>query len=116
MKWVLLALAVTFNSLANLSIKYAAMGSVSRGEASPLHQFFSIPFVLGGILFAGSLICFSIAVRSLPLSIAYPILVGMSTLTLAVCAVPIFGEHLSPMNYAGIVLSIAAVGLMVMES
>ncbi|MBB4200765.1 hypothetical protein CCR94_17515 [Rhodoblastus sphagnicola] len=72
-----LVFAILANSGANILIKKA--GTVESGLAS----YISVWFIAGLVLFGLNLVAYTFAVRSIALSVAYPILVGGSLVLIA---------------------------------
>jgi small multidrug resistance pump len=106
--WAALTGAILANVAANLLLKHAmsarALGQEAAG--SPLQN---LPVLLGGLLAAGSLlVLYLIALRHLPVSVAYPIVTGLAMVGIALCSAPLFGEALNLtkiLGIAGVVLS-----------
>lgn len=111
MSWIFLAIAIGFNCVANVLIKMTTGG----GQATLLQQFLSPLFIAAGALYVLNLAFYALAIRSLPMAVAYPVLVGMTAVSLAVITTTLLGETLNAWNYAGIALAVVAVGLMTVE-
>ena len=80
-------------------------------DTSPVMLYFSWGFVITVGLFGLNLMTYSQALRSIPVSIAYPALVGLSTLMLAALSVTLFGDQINMQWLVGYVLLIAALHL-----
>lgn len=111
MSWVFLAIAIGFNCMANVLIKMTTGG----GQASLFQQFFSPFFIGAGMLYVINLAFYALAVRTLPMAVAYPVLVGVTAVSLTVVTSALFGETLNIWNYLGIALAVVSVGLMTVE-
>lgn len=111
MPYIFLALAFCFNAAANILLKVAAMRGFSF--ASFFHgQWGSAHFIAAGAvaLFGANLICYLIALEQLPLSVAYPVMIGMTFLITIGVAVTL-GEHITSLRLAGCLLIIAGLVL-----
>ncbi|MFH1143426.1 MAG: SMR family transporter [Candidatus Eisenbacteria bacterium] len=112
-----LVIALVLNAAANLLIKYAA---VQRGAAAPpatgmsaaLRAYFSVPFVLGVICFGLNLLAYTQALRKLPISSAYPIMVSLGYLIILLVSWFVFQERLGPQRYAGAALMMIGLWLL----
>lgn len=113
MGYVYLALAFVMNGSATILLNSAAKMQVNipaffEGKFS-LGHFYAIVAVA---LFGGNLLCYLFALRSLPLSLAYPVMVSMSFLIVALWALFELREPISwfqLLGYLGIVGGIVLV-------
>jgi multidrug transporter EmrE-like cation transporter len=109
--YVFLGAALTLNALANVLIKY----SMSRGVRPlvPIHgpaaPFLSWSYLLALFCFAANLGCYSIALKTLKISLAYPLMVSLGYLVILAFGWFLFGERLSAIQYVGIGLILAGV-------
>ncbi len=115
MGFLALALAFVTNGVANVLLKVGADRGVSldlsRGVGQLLAQHV---FLLGGmVLFVINLMFYIYALRTLPLSVAYPIMVGMSFLVANTLAVLYLNEALSWQHLLGYVLILTGISLVV---
>jgi multidrug transporter EmrE-like cation transporter len=104
MAYIYLALAFVMNSMANVLLKLAAMkgfsfsevlkGRISSGE---------VYIGLAAVLFAANLAFYVLTLRSLPLSVAYPIMIGMTFLITSSVALAL-GERITPLHIIGFLL------------
>jgi multidrug transporter EmrE-like cation transporter len=107
--WALLVAAAISNGVGALLIKQSQ--SVPAGimvfnlNVSPL-------FLAGASLFALNLAVFTLALRTLPVSVAYPAFVGISQVVLLTSAALILLERLSTLQYFGVALTVT--GILVM--
>jgi quaternary ammonium compound-resistance protein SugE len=89
-----------------LEVVWAAALKASEGFAR------AVPAVLGLTAAALSLFLLAIALRSLPVSIAYPVWVGIGTAGIAVYGVAVLGEAIGATKLAFLALiAIGVVGL-----
>jgi small multidrug resistance pump len=100
--------ALSFNAIANILIKYSMSRTIPplfkvQGTAlASAAPFLTWPFLLGVLCFATNLACYSIALKSLKLSLAYPLMVSLGYLLIVLVSWFLFGERLSPLQYLGI--------------
>ena len=96
--WAALAAAVAANVGANLLLKHA----VGRaGEGGGILQ--NPPVLAAGVLLAGCLLGFYlVALRHLPVSLAYPVVTGTAMVGIAVFSAILFAEPLGAGKLAGI--------------
>lgn len=97
MAWVYLAIAAAFEIVLALSMKYAD-GFTRIG-----------PSVLTALAAIGSLSFLTLAMKNLPVSIAYPIWTSVGTLGIVFLGWMLFDEHLNPLKLAAVVAIIAGV-------
>jgi small multidrug resistance pump len=100
MNWGFLAAAILFNVAGNLLMKKFALDHPIKGVLSYANPF----FLIGGALFGINLVLYAKAVQSIPLVVAYPILVGTSILLVALAATLFFAEKVTPSMIGGMVL------------
>ena len=110
-----LALALTLNALANVLIKYSMTRPVRPllPVDGPTASFLSWPYLLGILCFAANLACYSMALKTLKLSLAYPLMVSLGYLVILLFGWFLFGERLTPLQYAGIGIILAGIWLVV---
>jgi multidrug transporter EmrE-like cation transporter len=98
--WLLVAGAGLNTCLGNLMLKQ------SRLTAQPgLWGMVTSPWFLGGLFFYGlNVLLFAKALDKLPVSVAYPAFAGLGFFLLAVFSRIMFGESMTNINLAGIVL------------
>lgn len=92
MAWIYLIVA------GGLEIGWAVALKASDGFSRPL------PAVLGITMAALSLFLLSLALRSMPASLAYPVWVGIGVAGVAAYGAIVLGEALSPFKLASIIL------------
>ncbi|MBD3160643.1 MAG: EamA family transporter [Candidatus Eisenbacteria bacterium] len=117
--YLFLTAALTLNALANVLIKYAMVRHprpfvpVQDTALAALSPYLSYPFVLGILCFALNLGCYSLALRSLRISLAYPLMVSLGYIVILVFGWFLFGERLTAVQYAGIGLILIGLWLVV---
>jgi small multidrug resistance pump len=121
---IALLLALTLNATANLMMKVGSgRFSVSglsndpglRSLTSTLTQNWVL--ILGLLFFATNVVFYAYALRApfLPVSMAYPIMVGGGFAIIAVIAWWFLGERMSAMQWAGVIMILAGVILVARE-
>ncbi len=106
--YLFLGLALTFNALANVLIKYSMSRSirplipVGGTTVAFLAPYLSWSFLTGVLCFGMNLACYSLALRSLKLSLAYPLMVSLGYIIILCFGWFLFGERLTPLQYVGI--------------
>jgi multidrug transporter EmrE-like cation transporter len=93
---VTLAVAILANSLANVLIKRS-----SGVHGSGLQLYLNRWFVGGCALFGINLLFYTYALKSLPLSCAYPLMVGGTLMLVTLFACLEFGEPMSLLRVSG---------------
>ncbi len=110
MTYVFLALAFTLNAVANILFKLGSERGFDLGSYAPLTLLSNNwQFLLGLALFALNVVFYFLALRALPLSVAYPIMVAMSFLIINGFAFVGLHEPISLLQvvgYLGIILSL----------
>ncbi|MBU1699261.1 MAG: hypothetical protein KJ970_03775 [Candidatus Eisenbacteria bacterium] len=111
----LLITALVLNASANILIKYAATHPSPAHPEWPafLQIFLNWPFVIGVLCFGSNLLAYTLALRRLPLSLAYPAMVSLGYLLILVVSAFLFNERLGGVQYAGAVLMLAGLWLLV---
>jgi len=118
--YLFLAGALTLNALANVLIKYS-MGERARplfavqGTAlASIAPYLTWSFLAGIVCFALNLVCYSLALRTLKLSVAYPLMVSLGYLAiLAFQWMFQMGERLTMHQYLGVGLILVGVWFVV---
>lgn len=113
MPYVYLGAALTLNACANVLIKYSMSRGVRPlfpigGAAAP---FLSWSYLLALFCFAANLACYSMALKSLKISLAYPLMVSLGYLVILAFGWFLFGERLSVVQYVGVAVILAGVWL-----
>lgn len=99
-----LVLAVIFNTIANVFIKYAA----DRG-GHMCNMYFSWYFILGITFFGLNLLLYTKALSYLPLHVGYPFLVGLSAFGITASSFFIFGAAFEYKDILGVILLIIGI-------
>ena len=102
--WVFLIIAAVCNVTANTLLR--SVGHGSGGSAAAIY--FSWFFIFAVFSFGLNLLAYTQALKSIPLSVAYPMLVGISTFGIAVISSFLFGEAVGPQRIAGYLLLVMA--------
>lgn len=97
MAWVMLMVAAVFEVMFAVSMKYA------EGFTRPLPTVVTVLAVIGGIFFL------TLAMRQLPVSIAYPIWTAIGTLGTVFFGFVLLGEALTLTKLVSVALIIAGV-------
>src|ERR1035437_144418 len=105
-----LIIAFILNSTGSVMFKVAA----NRGGFILQGSFFSIlyhnyPFILGCFLFATNAIFFVLALRTLPLSIANPVMLIMSFIIVSIISILLLNERINSFQLIGYALLILGV-------
>lgn len=97
MRWYLLLAAITANITSNYLLKRAA-----SGPSNSFPDFAVNPFLLFGIFFAAlTLISYTLALREIPLSVAYPIVTTMAFMGVFFISWLALGEQIPPLRLLG---------------
>ena len=117
--YVFLVIALVLNAAANLLIKAAATAREASGSppaaglAGLVQTYVSVPFVLGVLCFGLNLLAYTQALKKLPISEAYPMMVSLGYLIILVVSWFLFDEHLTPQRYIGAGLMLVGLWLLV---
>ena len=117
----MLVVALVLNAGANLLLKfhdrYMKPTDLTLTGAASLWPFFLNNWLLwlGLLCFASNVIFYRIALGKLPISVAYPIMVGAGFAIIAVVAWRFLGETLSVGQWAGVALILAGIVLVARE-
>lgn len=106
MAYIFLVLAFTFNAVANILLKISATRGFSFASFFNGHWESTHFIALGAAaLFGANLVCYLIALEQLPLSLAYPVMVGMTFLITVSVAIAL-GEQMTLLRLVGCLLII----------
>lgn len=104
---------VAFNIISQALLKGAMQRQQGPLLLPNLPKLLLDPWLMGGVAFAGlTLVAYTLTLRRLDLSLAYPIVTGLGFLGVFVVSWRLFGEHLSPIRVVGALLIIAGVTLL----
>jgi len=95
--WFYLGLAALFEVIFAMSMKYA------EGFTKPLPTAVTVVAVIGGIT------CLTLAMRDLPVSVAYPIWTAVGTLGTVALGYLLLGEELTAMKVVSAIMIMAGV-------
>jgi small multidrug resistance pump len=116
MKWLLLALAITANASASALVKMAMTPPRRFPSLSePMAALANWPLWLGLGLYGTGFLLFAAALVSLPLNVAYPVLVSGSVVAVALFALVFFREPFSWTIVLGMAMVMAGVFLVAMR-
>lgn len=114
----LLALAILFNALANIVVKWAMQGETqifAHGVVAALRSLAANYGVWAGVaLFALAFVLYSMVLTRVNLSVAYPVMTSLGLVIISLVSVFVFREVLTFVQIGGIVLIIAGVWLVSM--
>lgn len=111
-----LSLAFVLNALANVLLKIGAREGIELGSYSPVTFVASNwQLTLGVMIFSANVLFYFLALRELPLSIAYPTMVVMSFIIVNGYALYGLGETITPLQIAGYIAIIAGLALVVTQ-
>ena len=100
MAYLFLIAAFILNALANVLLKVAGKGVVSGAPLVP-QLLTNVPLIIGLICFIGNAGFYFLALRSVPLSVAYPFMVGMTFLIVTLSSILFLRETIVPLQYVG---------------
>ncbi len=113
MAYLFLILAVSLNATGNVLLKLGSQHGLDLADRSPIALVAgNWQLLLGCAVFAANILFFFLALRALPLSVAYPVMVGMTFLIVSSASLFLFREHISILQYigyAGIILGLVLV-------
>ena len=111
---IIIFLAIIFGSLGQLAFKSAMVGIgkvdklLDALNPSRLYDIFTNKFILLGLfLYFISTSFYLVVLSNTDLSYAYPLVVGLSFVSVSILAMVIFGENISLLRWLGIILIIA---------
>ena len=104
--WILILIASLFSTIGNLCLKMSSLKGVSDNI---ILSYMNVWFLLGVIFFGMNLLFFFQSLKSIPVSIAYPVLAGSSFMFLAFFGNLFFNEVLSFFKIFGILLIITGI-------
>lgn len=117
MAYLFLIIAFILNTVANVLLKSASSLGVVGSVFVP-YEFIvgNWKLLLGLLFFASNVLFYFLALRTLPLSFAYPIMVAMTFILVNAAAVYFFSEHISFMQVLGYITIVVGVILVVSTS
>lgn len=113
MAYLFLAAAFVCNGIANILLKLGARGEIGLEVRHPITLLMTHwQLAAGCLLFAVNIVFYYLALRTTPISVAYPIMVVMSFLIINSYAFFALGENIAPLQivgYAAIVVGLLLV-------
>lgn len=113
MSYIYLVLAFITNAAANVLLKVGATRDLSTTLPFPETLAYHAPILAGVGLFVVNIGFYYLALRALPLSIAYPIMVGMSFLLASIAAVLFLREPYGWQLLAGYAIILIGIAIVV---
>ena len=116
MKTILLLLGnVLFNALANILMKQSAISN-NNIKVENLNTFiryivFNPIFLIGCFCYGISLLFYTFVLRSMRLSMAYPIVVSGSIILVTLFSLLLFKENIKPIHYVGFIVAMLGIYL-----
>ncbi len=115
MKWLFLSLAVLLTACANVLLKYAA--SINHSDAATAVGFLKKtafnPYLISGIVcLATAMVFYTMSLRFLQLSVAYPIMTCSVVVMVAFLSHMLFDEHFTLWKFIGTALVLAGVAIL----
>ena len=116
--WILLLITIVLTALANLMLKSAAIKSQEdnggeKGVVANICEIFNSPSLMLGIFCLGvAVVAYAVALRSISLSVAYPIMTSSVIVLVTAWSVIFFGEPLTVVKVVGAVIIISGVVLL----
>lgn len=113
--YVLLTIALLLNAAANLLMKYAALRApaAAGGMAGLLQTYLAWPFLAGLACFGLNVLVYTQALKRLPISTAYPLMVSLGYLVILLVSFFLFQERLTVPKYLGAALMLTGLWLLV---
>lgn len=110
--YVLLAVALTLNALANVALKIGAAGLPAWNDPTLVGRLFANRYLLLGIaLFGLNVLVYATALARVNLSVAYPVMVAGSMIVVVLLSTTWLREPVTWVQLAGIALLILGIVL-----
>ena len=106
--WLTLATAILFNVLGNYFIKRFS----TSADINNVFDYVRPLFISGVFFFGLGLLLYTRALAQLPITLAYPIMVGVTLTTLSMLAIFSLGEQFTPRDALGAAFVIAGIALL----
>lgn len=116
MPYLFLAIAFTLNAIANILLKQGASHGLQLHGAPVTLIVQNWQLLLGMGLFALNIVFYFLALRALPLSVAYPVMVAMGFLIVNGFALFSLGESVSAVEIVGYIMIMIGLVLVVVRS
>lgn len=117
--YLFLVVALLLNAVANLLMKHTALrGGGAQAEglqglSAIVHTYLCFPFLAGLACFGLNLLLYTQALKKLPISVAYPLMVSLGYLIILVVSWFLFQERLTATRYIGAGLMLGGLWLLV---
>ena len=112
--WWSLAGAVVRSTLANVFVTRSSVHA-AVSSATPVEAYLSPYFVAAVGLFGLNLLLYARALQTIPLSIAYPVLIGASMVGITIAAILLFHEAVDIRHGVGATLVFAGLVLLTLK-
>lgn len=110
MNYLFLVLAFLFNSGANILLKIGSVGGIKLDTFNPFLLIRENIYLVAGLFFfAINVVFYFLALKNIPVSLAYPVMVTMSLLIIGAYAFMFGGEHFTFYHAVGYALIIAGI-------
>lgn len=106
--WIYLLLSTFCNSVGSMLVKVASMGNYN----SKLGMYISWPFIVAVGLFGTNLIFYAQAIRKIPLHIAYPIVVGITIISITLFSIFYYSNKIQYFDYIGTVFIVIGIAIL----
>ncbi len=117
-EYLFLVVALLLNAAANILVKMAATraDSAEEGISGAMGLYLSPWFIAGITCFGLNLLSYTMALKQIPLVVAYPIMVGTGYLIMVIVSRPLLGETFTWVQLVGAVLILAGLILIIPRS
>ena len=109
MPFIYLAIAFILNAAGTILFKMEARRGIDMSGSIYHIIANNYLMVTGFVLFAINAVFYIIALRTLPLAIAYPVMTIMSLIIVTAASIIIFNEHINGIQIIGYVLLVTAI-------
>ena len=113
LSFLLVIVAAVNTAAGNIFLKYSRIATMGQPFFESL---FSVYFLLGITCYAVNVIVFVKALEGMPLSIAYPVLASLGFALVVLASIVLFDERLGVLQWAGLVLILCGIVLLVSKS
>ncbi|GEM_PF-2334462 len=108
---VYLIIAFVLNGTATVLFKVEASNGINLKGSLPHILMHNYAMIIGFVLFTINAIFYILALRSLPLGVAYPVMTVMSLIIVTAASIILFNEQINTIQIVGYILLIAAIVL-----
>lgn len=106
--WIILATAIVFNIVGNYSIKRFSISV----QIESLFDYLKPSFIGGMLSFGIALLLYARALKDIPITLAYPMMVGVSMVAISMLAIISLGERFELRSAIGAVFVIVGVAML----